>query len=121
METPQRNLAGENPNELRKLMDDALQYGSISDLEALFDEGMDINQTDFSDRTALMMCTVQGKTDAVKMLIQRGADINLISMYQGRIPKTALDGARECRKSAIEQILVEHGAKTGAELHQTQE
>lgn len=121
MEIPQRNLGGENPNERMKLMDQALQFGKISDLEALFDRGMDINQTDFQGRTALMMSTVRGNRDAVEMLIRRGADINFIYMYQDRIPQTALDAARECRKVEIEQILLEHGAKTGGELHQIQE
>ncbi len=121
MEIPLKNLANENPNERMKLMDHALQYGNMSDLEALFSAGMDINQTDFEGRTALMMSAAQGKKDVIETLIKRGADINLIFLYHGRIPQTALDAARECKKSVIEQILVAHGAKTGKELHQTKE
>jgi len=119
METPQKKLADENPNECMRKMDHALQHGNINDLETLFNTGMDINQTDFEGRTALMMSTAQGNKDAVEMLIKRGADINSIFMYQDRIPQTALDAARECKKSEIEQILLAHGAKTGKELQQT--
>jgi len=121
METQQGNGADENPNERMKQMDYALQYGNKMDLEALFDAGIDINQTDFEGRTALMMSTVQGKKDTVEMVIRRGADINFIFMYQSRIPKTALDAARACRHAEIEQILLKHGAQTGKELQQTKE
>lgn len=118
MENPQKYLVSENPNDRMRLMDRALQKGTGSDLEALFESGIDINQTDFEGRTALMMSAVFGKRDVVEMLIKRGADVNKIYMYQGRIPQTALDAARESKKSEIEQILLAHGAKTGKELQQ---
>jgi ankyrin repeat protein len=120
METYKNEQLSKNPNERMKLMDHALQFGNTSDLEALFNQGMDINQTDFQGRTALMMSVVNGKNDVVEMLIRRGADVNCVFMYQDRLPKTALDAARECRKAEIEKILIEHGAKTGSELHQNQ-
>ena len=120
METFKNEQFNENPNERMKLMDHALQFGNTNDLEALFDQGMDINQTDFEGRTALMMSAVKGKKDDVEMLIRRGADVNCVFMYQDRLPKTALDAARECRKAEIEKILIEHGAKTGSELYQSQ-
>jgi len=119
MERP-KNPEKINPNELMRQMEHALQFGNTSDLEALFDGGMDINQTDFEGRTALMMSSVRGEKDAVEMLIRRGAEVNFVFMYQGRIPQTALDAARESRKSEIEQILLAHGAKTGKELRQNQ-
>ena len=101
-------------------MDHALQFGTTADLESLFDSGMDINQIDFEGRTALMMSAVKGSKDAVEMLLRRGADVNFVFIYQGRIPKTALDAARESGKVEIEQILLAHGAKTGKELHSQQ-
>jgi len=113
METSKHNFEGANPNELRKLMNQTLQYGNTADLEILFDDGMDVNQVDFEDRTALMMKAAQGKKDAVEMLLRRGADVNRIFMYQGRVPKTALDGALENGKTEIADILIAHGAKTG--------
>lgn len=118
MEKFKNEQYSENPNELMKKMDHALQYGGMNDLETLFDRGMDINQTDFQGRTALMMSVVKGNKENIEMLIKRGADVNCVFMYQNRLPKTALDAARECRKAEIEKMLIEHGAKTGSELHE---
>lgn len=106
----------ENPNDHMKKMNDVLQYWTTKDLEALYDNGMDIDQTDFEGRTGLMMMTVKGKKDAVNMIIRRGANINFVFMYQGRLPKTALDAANECKKVEITEILLKHGAKTWREV-----
>lgn len=98
-------------------MDHALQFGDINDLNALFEQGVSVDQTDFEGRTPLMMSTVQGKKDTVEMLLELGANVNYVFMYQGRVPKTALDAARESSKSEIEQMLLKYDAKTGKELH----
>jgi len=105
-----------NPNELRKQMDHAIQYGTPDDLEALFDNGMDINQEDFEGRTALMMYAAMGKVAAVEMLLARGADINRVYRYHDRIPNTALDAANQTGNKAIADMLLARGAKTGKEL-----
>lgn len=105
-----------NPNELRKTLDNVLQYGTLADLEALFDGGMDINQTDFEGRTALQHMASRGRKDAVEMLISRGADVNVVFMYQDRIPMTALDAAKGSGKNDVVSILIAHGAKMGKEL-----
>lgn len=120
MNTPQRNLVDAHPNDLRRMLDHTLQFGTTADLEALFDDGMDVNQDDFEKRTALMMSSFRGKKDAVEMLIRRGADVNRVFMYHDRIPQTALDAARESGKTAIVEILLAHGAKTGKELNPSQ-
>lgn len=104
------------PNDRKKTIDHVLNFGSVMELEELLDNGMDPDQVDWQDRTALMMCSAKGRKDAVEMLIARGSDVNRIFMYQGRIPKTALDAAIETRKKDVEDILREHGAKTAAEI-----
>ncbi len=106
-----------NPNDLMRQMDHTLQFGDINDLKILFEQGISVDQTDFEGRTPLMMSAVRGKKEIVEMLINLGADVNYVFMYQGRLPKTALDAARESGKSEIEQILLKHGAKTGKELY----
>lgn len=105
-----------NPNEQRKLLDRTLQYGTVEDLEKLFNEGMDINQTDFEGRTALQLMSFRGNKAAVEMLIARGANVNYVFMYQGRIPMSALDAAREAKKNEVVDVLLAHGAKPGKEL-----
>jgi len=109
---------GTNPNELMRQLDRAIQYGTIDELMELFDKGMDIDQTDFQGRTALQLMSFRGKKDVVETLIQRGANVNAICMYQDRIPMTALDAAREARKNDVVALLLEHGAKTGKELRE---
>ena len=58
-----------NPNDLMRQMDHALQFGDINDLQALFKQGMSVDQTDFEGRTPLMMSVVKGKRETVEMLI----------------------------------------------------
>lgn len=108
-----------NPNKLRKLLDQALQYGNLEDLEDLFNEGMDIDQTDFEGRTALQMMSAKGNKKSVEMLIAKGADVNRVFMYHGDIPKTALDAATETRRNEIVDLLIAHGAQTGELLSVT--
>lgn len=105
-----------NPNDLMRQLSHTLQYGTTEELESLFKNGMDINQTDLEGRTALQLMSFKGKKDAVNMLISLGANVNSIFIYHGSIPKTALDAAREGRKNEIVDILLAHGAKTGEEL-----
>jgi ankyrin repeat protein len=109
-----------NPNELRKMMDHVLQRGTISDLEALLDSGVDVNQGDFEGRTALMLSSAQGKRDVVEMLLARGADVNRVFMYHDRIPMSALDAARQSGHFEIADTLDALGAKSGKELNQEQ-
>lgn len=106
-----------NPNDLRRSLDQVLQYGKIEDLVKLLDEGMDVNQEDFSGRTALQLYAFRGNKEAVQMLLDQGADVNKINMYHDRIPLTALDSAREGKRKNVEEILLAHGAKTGAEIN----
>jgi len=108
-----------NLNDLIRQMDHTLQYGTNEDLLSLFDKGMKIDQTDFEGRTALHLMSFKGKKDIVEELISRGANVNAVFMYQGRLPKTALDAAKEARKNEVVDILLANGAKTGEELQQS--
>lgn len=105
-----------NPNESMKRLDQALQYGTIDDVWSLFDQGMDINQTDFEGRTALQLMSFRGSKEVVEQLIARGADVNQMFLYQGRVPMTALDAAREANKTEVVELLLTNGAKTGKEV-----
>lgn len=111
--TPEQDI---NPNELKRQLDQAIQYGTDEKVLSLFDNGMDIDQTDFQGRTALQLMAHRGKKDMVETLLTRGANVNSICMYQDRIPMTALDAAKEARRDEVVAILLEHGAKTGKEL-----
>ena len=92
-------------------------FGSPDSLLTQIDDGeLDVNDTDFQGRTAVMMMTAQGYTGAVEELVSRKADINRVYMYQDRIPMSALDAARQAEREDIEHLLLENGAKSGQEL-----
>lgn len=105
-----------NPNELMREMDRAIRFGSVEDIMALYDRGMDINQTDWQGRTALMMMAVQNNIEAINKMLERGADINFVFWYHDRIPGTALDAANEMGRLEVADFLRKHGAKTAEEL-----
>tara|TARA_B100002051_G_scaffold147570_1_gene139635 strand:+ start:6991 stop:7398 length:408 start_codon:yes stop_codon:yes gene_type:complete len=120
--TPAQNSSQkeDNPNVLMREVDKAIQYGTVEDLESLYDKGIDIDQTDWEGRTALHMMSAKGNKEAVEMLISRGANINAVFLFQGRLPKTALDAATETGRTEIADILISHGAKFGKDVPQEQ-
>lgn len=97
-------------------LDKAIQYWTFNDVKALFNEWLNINDTDYEWRTALMMYCFKWDIQAVLELIWLWADVNKFFLYQNRIKMTALDAARESKKSEVEKILLNHGAKTGKEI-----
>lgn len=109
-----------NPNVRRKAMDHALQRGTTEELMGLFDDGIDINQEDFQGRTALMLSVASGKEEVVELLLEHGADVNHVYMFQDRVPMTALDAALQTNRQELANLLRAHGAKTGREQMQTQ-
>ena len=106
----------EDPFAAIKLLDKTIQYGSKDDLKKLFEDGMDINQGDWEDRTALMFSVAKGNKDMVEWLLDQGADINKVFMYHKRIPKTALDAAIETNKKELVEFLIKKGAKRGLDI-----
>lgn len=52
--------------------------GDIDALKKALDEGVAINVFDNLDQTALIAAVSQSKLDAVKLLVKRGADVNLV-------------------------------------------
>lgn len=54
----------------------AAQIGDIPGLQALFDQRVAIDARDSSGRTALMLATLHGQTQAVEALLAHGADPN---------------------------------------------
>ncbi len=107
-------------NKLAELLDHALQYGDLKELEDLFKKGMGVNQPDPTGRTALQIMSFKGNIDAVKMLLSRGADINRIYLYQDRVAMTALDAAREGKKQTVVDLLLANGACAGRDIKATE-
>lgn len=69
----------------------AAQYGNIPELKRALSDGIDVNARHSLGWTALQAAAINGKADAVKFLIDKGADLNLgdnfINVYKTAIQK----------------------------------
>jgi hypothetical protein len=50
--------------------------GDLEGIKELLDSGIYVNFRDIDDRTALHIAACQGQTDVVKLLLQRGAEVD---------------------------------------------
>jgi ankyrin repeat protein len=109
---------------VRRELDRAAYTGSLSEIAVLgdtkavrvmLDHGADVNAFDPSGRTALMYAAGSDllPLDTVKLLIERGADVNAQNRHQraGDAGLTVLDIARLRGNTPIVDLLVKAGAK----------
>ena len=78
----------------------------------LLDEGVDVNTKFRYDRTALSFAADRGHADAVKLLLDRGADPNIKDTFYGATPLTwavnpAMD--RTERHTEVVRLLLARG------------
>jgi len=87
----------------------AAETGDVPELQKLLDAeaALDINSRDERGRTALMLAALHGRTDAVGVLLDRGADPNLADS-QGLTPLQAATAGNE---AAIIAALRRKGAR----------
>lgn len=89
--------------------------GQTETVEALLEQGADVNATDSEGRTALMYAAVNMHTDAAKALLEHGADVNA----------TANDGCTALMLAAssddieIVRALLSKGADVSGKFTQT--
>ncbi len=55
---------------------EAAYEGNTVQVQALIDEGADVNERDAAGRTALMIAASRGHTYVVQLLLEKGADPN---------------------------------------------
>lgn len=89
----------------------AAEFGYIEIIEALIENGADINIKGRYDYTALHEACQSDKIDIVKILIKNGADVNI----KNDIEQTALYYALEYSNEEIADILIKNGANLGLE------
>ncbi|KAF7386824.1 caseinolytic peptidase B protein isoform X1 [Vespula maculifrons] len=69
----------------------AAQYGNIPELKRALSDGIDVNERHPLGWTALQAAAINGKGDAVKFLIEKGADLNagdnFINVYKTAMQK----------------------------------
>ncbi|KAK4221678.1 ankyrin repeat-containing domain protein [Podospora fimiseda] len=115
----------------RRTVIDRSRQGRHEDLEYLIDEGaFDVNATDHLGRTALMYAAEHTDIDTVKLLIERGADVNMLdahgwsAMHHLQVPwdpQEDMDGWAithvKDRLEEVIQFLLEQGAIIGSMDH----
>jgi Ankyrin repeats (3 copies) len=85
----------------------AAEFGDIPGLQTSLDEQVDIDSRDADGRTALMLATLHGQINAVKLLLEHGADPNIADEHG----TTPLRAAVDSNQSAIIAALKHVGAR----------
>ena len=62
-------------------LQEAALNGQAEVVDALLEQGIDINTRDKDGRTALMFAAFNGHEDIVKSLMENGADVNIMDSY----------------------------------------
>lgn len=87
------------------------KHGLINAMKKILQQGFPINSHNGSGVTALMDAANAGETDAVRLLIKEGADVNATEVSSKTTP---LIYAAEKGYNDVVQILIEAGANTNA-------
>lgn len=87
--------------------------GDLKEARRLINAGVDINAQGENGTTALMCAAQAGHLEVVKLLLDKGADMNIKN--QGYYCWTALDLARQEHHKEIERLLKARGAKDPSE------
>jgi len=84
--------------------------GDVDELILLLSVGeIDLNEGDYDDRTALHLAAGEGRDEVVKVLCQRGANVNVEDRWGNR----PLDDAMASKHKKCVDILLSHGAERG--------
>ena len=79
--------------------------GSIELVQAMLDEGVDVNAVNLGGSRALEYAAYRGHAAIVSLLFERGADLNYVGSMWNAIQAAARQGHQE-----VVQILLDHGA-----------
>ena len=95
---------------------DAVQKGDAAAVKAVLDQNVEVDAKFADDRTALSFAAERGSVEIVKMLLERGADVNAKDTSNHA---TAMTWALEKGHVEIIRLLLEKGATGGEEALQT--
>jgi hypothetical protein len=87
---------------------EAARTGDTAALKSHLDKGVPVDSKWRYDQTALLIASRRGHAEAVKLLIERGADVNATDSFY---KMSALVGAASDRRSEVVRLLLAKGAK----------
>ena len=94
---------------------DAAKLGDTQAISQHLDAGADVNVKNDFRWTPLHLAVKERRTETVKLLISKNADVNV--MAQGKTPLDMLRSAGLVKETeAISKLLRKHGGKTADEL-----
>ena len=88
----------------------AARKGDVAKLKELLDKGVDVNTKTQYGATALAYACDKGHTEVVKLLLERGANVNVRDTFYGEMP---LGWALQKDNVEIVGLLLEKGAQGG--------
>jgi len=91
---------------------DAAEKGSVEEMKALMDDGVDVDARDQYGGSGLMWASLLGKVEAMQLLLERGAEVNASDKF-GR---TVLMFAAGNGQLAAIQLLLDKGVDIDATL-----
>jgi outer membrane protein assembly factor BamB len=89
----------------------AAAAGQRAEVQALLDAGAAVDAPARHGNTALLFASEKGHLDVVRLLVERGADVNVRERFFGSTPLTA---ALQGKHLAVASFLLEKGAKDAA-------
>ena len=105
---PRASAATTEPNQITPEFFAALRSGDVRKIRDAFESGASANARDASGNSALMLAAVYGDSSCLRLLLDRGADVNAAN----RVGATAL--MRAAQDDDKLRLLVERGAKVNA-------
>ena len=87
-------------------------YCSKEVLQAIIDQGADVNATNIGNQTALTLACMTNHEDAIHVLLKAGSDTNIADTYGGTCLMYAV--VVKCCSKEVLQAIIDHGADVNA-------
>ena len=90
----------------------AVINNNLKDAKKFIETGVNVNQTDSSANSLLLISSANGQSEMVKLLLDAGADIHAVD---SNMKATALHASAYLRHPEVMKILIEYGINIDAQ------